>query len=49
MEPPSGPRAASLHEFHLVERQSDMESEIEETTDDNFSGMGPNVEDDIRQ
>jgi hypothetical protein len=49
MEPPSGPKAASLHEFHLVERQSDMGLDIEETTDDNFSGMGPNVVDDIRQ
>jgi hypothetical protein len=49
MEPPSGPRTASLHEFHLVGRQSDMGSDIEETIDDNFFGMGPNVVDDIRQ
>jgi hypothetical protein len=49
MEPPSGPRATLLHEFHSVEGQSDMGSNIEETTDDNFFGMGPNVVDDIRQ
>jgi hypothetical protein len=49
MEPPSGPRVASLHKFHLVGRQSDMGSDIEETTNDNFSRMGPNVVDDIRQ
>jgi hypothetical protein len=49
MEPPSGPRVTSLHEFHSVGRQSDMGSDIEETTDDNFSRMGPNVVDDIRQ
>jgi hypothetical protein len=49
MEPSSGPRASSLHEFHLVGRQSDMGSDIEETTDDDFFGMGSNVVDDIRQ
>jgi hypothetical protein len=49
MEPPSGPRATSLHEFHSVGGQSDMGSDIEETTDDNFFGIGPNVMDDIRQ
>jgi hypothetical protein len=48
MEPPSGPRATSLHEFHSVGGQSDMGSDIEETTDDNFFGIGPNVMDDIR-
>jgi hypothetical protein len=49
MEPPSGPIAASLHEFHSVGGQSDMGSDIEEPTDDNFFRMGPNVVDDIRQ
>jgi hypothetical protein len=49
MEPPSGPSATSLHEFHSVGEQSDMGSDIEETIDDNFFGMGPNVMDDIRQ
>jgi hypothetical protein len=47
MEPPSGPRATSLHEFHSMGGQSGMESNIEETTDDTFFGMGPNVVDDI--
>jgi hypothetical protein len=47
MEPPSGPRATLLHEFHSVGGQSDMGSDIEETTDDNFFGMGSNVMDDI--
>jgi hypothetical protein len=32
-----------------VGRQNDMGSDIEETTDDNFSGMGPNVVNDIRK
>jgi hypothetical protein len=49
MEPLFGPRTTSLHEFHLVGGQSDMGSDIEETTNDNFFGMGPNVVDDIRQ
>jgi hypothetical protein len=49
MEPPSRPRTTSLHEFHSVEGQSDMGFDIEETTDDNFFGMEPNVVDDIRQ
>jgi hypothetical protein len=49
MEPPSGPRTTSLHEFHSMGGQSDMGSDIEETTDDNFFGIGPNVVDDIRQ
>jgi hypothetical protein len=49
MEPLSGPRAISLHEFYSVGGQSDMGLDIEETTDDNFFGMGPNVVDDIRQ
>jgi hypothetical protein len=49
MEPPSGPRATSLHEFHSVEGQSDMGLDIEETTYDNLFEMGPNVVDDIRQ
>jgi hypothetical protein len=47
MEPPSGPRATLLHEFHSMVGQSDMGSDIEETIDDNFFGMGPNVMDDI--
>jgi hypothetical protein len=42
MEPPSGPRAASLHEFHSVGRQSDMGSNIEETTDDNCGNTDSN-------
>ena len=48
MEPPFGPRATSLHEFHSMGGQSDLGSDIEEATDDNFFGMGPNVVDDIR-
>jgi hypothetical protein len=47
MEPPSRPRTTSLHEFHSMGGQRDMESDIEETTDDNFFGMGSNVVDDI--
>jgi hypothetical protein len=47
MEPLFGPRAASLHEFHSVGGQSDMGPDIEETTNDNFFGMGSNVVDDI--
>jgi hypothetical protein len=49
MEPPSRLRTTSLHEFYSVGGQSDMGSDIEETTNDNFFGMGPNVVDDIRQ
>jgi hypothetical protein len=49
MEPPFGPRAASFHEFHSVRGQSDMGSDIEDTTNDNFFGIGPNVMDDIQQ
>jgi hypothetical protein len=47
MEPPFGPRATSLHEFHSVGGQNDMGSNIEEATDDNFFGIGTNVVDDI--
>jgi hypothetical protein len=49
MKPPSGPRATSLHKFHSMGGQSDMGSDIEEATDDNFFETGPNVVDDIRQ
>lgn len=48
MEPPSGPRATLFLEFHLVGGKNDLESHIEESTYDNFFGMGPNVVDDIR-
>ena len=48
MEPPSEPRGTSLYEFHSVGGQSDLGSDIEEATDDNFFGMGPNVLVDIR-
>ena len=48
MEPPSGSRATSLHEFHSMGGQSDMRLDIEEATNDNFFGMGPDVVDDIR-
>ena len=47
MELLSGPRATSLHEFHLVGGRSDMGLDIEDTIDDNFFGMGSNVMDDI--
>ena len=43
MEPPIRPRTTSFHEFHSVGGQSDMESDIEEATNDNFFGMGPNI------
>ena len=49
MEPPSGQRATLFHEFHSMGGKNDMESNSEETTNDNFFGMGPNVMDDIRQ
>ena len=48
MEPPFGPRATSLHEFHSIGGQNNLGSDIEEATDDNFFEMGPNVVDDIQ-
>ena len=48
MEPPPRPSATLLHEFYSMGRQSDLGSDIEEATDDNFFGMGSNIVDDIQ-